>query len=114
MEVLYRLSKTKVVEVLESEIRGNPLDEDSDDDEVRIQYKEVWEEDAFNFYVLNISDMKTLTNGFRYIKELLLQMHNFKMYSDYLTLKENDIDVYSVKTDAFTIGEDDVVKAQQL
>ena len=41
-------------------------------------------------------------------------MHNFKMYSDYLTLKDNDIDVYSVKTDAFRIGEYDVVKAKQL
>ena len=49
-------------------------------------------------------------NGFRYIKELLLQHHNFKMYETYETLKANGVRVYSVKSDAFTIHSDDVDK----
>ena len=49
-------------------------------------------------------------NGFRYIKELLLQHHNFKMYDTYETLKANGVRVYSVKSDAFTIHSDDVDK----
>ena len=35
------------------------------------------------YYVLNTTDRKTLVNGFRYIKELLLQYHNFAMYEAY-------------------------------
>ena len=54
----------------------------------------------------------SLKNGFKYIKELLLQHHNFKMYSDYQTLTTNGIDVFSVKTDAFTIKEKDFAAAQ--
>ena len=46
-----------------------------------------------------------------YIKELLLQYHNFKMYEAYKTLKDDhNTKVYSVKTDCFTIHEDDVDK----
>ena len=39
------------------------------------------------YYILHISAQKDLTNGFRYIKELLLNYHNFKMYTDYEKLK---------------------------
>ena len=60
--------------------------------------------------MLSVSEKKTLINGFMYIKELLLQYHNFKMYEAYKTLKENNINVYSVKTDCLTIHEDDVDK----
>ena len=60
-------------------------------------------ENKQKYYILNVSDCATLKNGFRYIKELLLQHHNFKMYRDYQTLTANGIDVFSVKTDAFTI-----------
>ena len=62
-----------------------------------------WIEDEQKYYILNVSDCATLKNGFRYIKELLLQHHNFQMYRDYQTLTANGIDVFSVKTDAFTI-----------
>ena len=62
------------------------------------------------YYVLNVSDKKVLTNGFMYIKELLLQYHNFKMYETYKTLTDNNIKVYSVKTDSITIHEDDLDK----
>ena len=34
-------------------------------------------------YVLNIKDTAELANGFRYIKELLLQNHNFTMNDAY-------------------------------
>ena len=48
-------------------------------------------------------DTTRLITGFRYIKELLLQSHNSRMYKDHQTLRNHNIDVYSVKTDAFTI-----------
>ena len=49
-------------------------------------------------------------NGFRHIKEMLLQYHNFSMYEAYNKLFENNIKVYSVKSDAFTIDEDDLTR----
>ena len=36
------------------------------------------------------------------------------MYTDYEKLKNNDIDVFSVKTDAFTIKQSDVEKAKEV
>ncbi|MFM7980033.1 MAG: hypothetical protein ACKPKO_12025, partial [Candidatus Fonsibacter sp.] len=38
-------------------------------------------------------------NGFRYIKELLMQRHNFYLNSSYKLLTDNGVDVYTVKTD---------------
>ena len=61
------------------------------------------EKDETKYYVLNVSDERCLSNGFRYIKELLLQDHTYRVYEAYETLTENGIDVYSVKTDALTI-----------
>ena len=67
------------------------------------------------YYILNVSDSRTLTNGFRYIKEMLLQYHNFAMYDAYRKLKiENNIDVYAVKTDALHIHHTDLKKAMKL
>ena len=62
------------------------------------------------YYVLNVADKKVLSNGFIYIKELLLQYHNFKMYEAYKTMTDNNVKVYSVKTDAFVIHEHDLDK----
>ena len=56
-------------------------------------------------YILNVSGKTKLMNGFRFVKELLLQYHNFAMYEAYHRLLENNIKVYSVKSDAFTIDE---------
>ena len=84
---------------------------DSDDEE------EAPEEDTKNkgkYYVLNVTDNAVLKNGYRYIKELLLQYHNYRIYKDYNTLRENDIKVFSVKTDAFTILRKDLQKAMKL
>ena len=72
------------------------------------------EKDETKYYVLNVSDERCLSNGFRYIKELLLQDHNYRVYEAYETLKENGIDVYSVKTDALTIKKDDVARTVKL
>ena len=71
---------------------------------------ETKETEGAKYYVLSTSEKKTLINGFIYIKELLLQCHNFKMYEAYKTLNDNNITVYSVKTDCLTIHEDDVPK----
>ena len=49
-------------------------------------------------------------NGFRHIKELLLQNHNFYMYESAEKIKTNNIDVYAVKSDAFHIAKKDVKK----
>ena len=79
--------------------------EELEDDEMRVRDTE-----GMTYYVLNVSDEKVLSNGFTYIKELLLQYHNFKMYETYKTLTDNNIKVYSVKTDSITIHEDDLDK----
>ncbi len=54
-------------------------------------------------FVLNLSAECSLNNGFRYIKELLLQHSNFYMNKCWKLLQENGVDVYTVQTDAFTI-----------
>ena len=79
--------------------------EELEDDEMRVKDTE-----GVTYYVLNVSDQKVLTNGFMYIKELLLQYHNFKMYETYKTLTDNNVKVYSVETDSITIHEDDLDK----
>jgi hypothetical protein len=65
-------------------------------------------------YILSISDRVKLRNGFRYIKELLLQYHNYFIYKSYKKLSKNNIPVYSVKNDAFTIKEDDLQQCKEL
>ena len=67
------------------------------------------ETDDMTYYVLNVSDKKVLNNGFMFLKELLLQYHNIKMHEAYKTLTDN-VKVHSVKTDSFTIHEDDLDK----
>ena len=64
------------------------------------------------YYIFNTTDRKTLVNGFRYIKELLLQYHNYAMYEAYTKLEEKGVKVYSVKSDAFTIHQDDLSKVK--
>ena len=72
-------------------------------------------EKTSKYYILNVSDSRTLTNGYRYIKEMLLQYHNFAMYDAYRKLKiENNIDVHVVKTDALHINKTDMKKVEKL
>ena len=67
-----------------------------------------------SLFVHIISDQTKLENGFRYIKELLLQHHNFKMFKAFEILKSNNILVFSVKTDCFTIKKQDLEKVKTL
>ena len=91
----------KVYTISECQTELNEVDEDE---------FETRETEGTKYYVLSVSEKKTLINGFMYIKELLLQYHNFKMCEAYKTLSGNNIKVYSVKTDCLTIHEDDVDK----
>ena len=77
---------------------------ETDDDEMIAETKD----SGNTYYVLNVSDTKKLTDGFRLIKEMLLQNHNFAMFEAYDVLKEKNGRVYSVKCDAFTVHRDDV------
>ena len=65
-------------------------------------------------YVLARKAQTQLKNGFRYIKELLMQQHNHKLIDAFDVLKSNGIDVYSVKADCFTTQATDMDKAQEL
>ena len=44
--------------------------------------KTTFKKEGNPYYVLNVSKQTTLQNGFRYIKELVLQHHNYKIYTD--------------------------------
>ena len=67
-----------------------------------------------SLFILNLSAEASLTNGFRYVKELLMQRHNFYLNSSYKLLTNNVIDVYTVKTDAFTIRQSQLDSAKEL
>ena len=67
-----------------------------------------------NILELNISKSRTLTNGFRYIKELLLQSSNYDMYDTDNTLTKNNIEIFSVMSDTFVINIKHLTKAQKL
>ena len=73
------------------------LDKDIEDANVTVLVNKSEKE----YYALNISGSSTLKNGFRFIKELLLQHHNFLMHQSYQKLLENDIQVYSIKKRCF-------------
>ena len=64
------------------------------------------------YFVLNTTVRQKLVNGFRYIKELLLQYHNYAMYEAYTKLEAKGVKVYSVKSDAFTIHQEDLSKVR--
>ena len=86
------------------------LNEETDDEEEEEEEEEDKTTFGETYYVLNTTDRKTLVNGFRYIKELLLQYHNFAMYEAYNKLIAKGIKVYGVKSDAFTIHQDDLYR----
>lgn len=99
-------------EALENQaVYGGKLHRLSD---VELDYENEYEEEKQNYYILNLKDTVKLRNGFRYIKELLLQHHNFKMNNAYYKLIKNGIPVYSVKTDAFVIDTLDVITAKRI
>ena len=66
------------------------------------------------YFVLVLKGERHLKNGFRYIKELRIQSHNFKLMQAYDRLAEAGVNVASVKTDCFTIPSDCEQKAREL
>ena len=92
--------------LIEFDDKGNVIEPENDEKELA---KIV---DECKHYVLNISDTKTLMNGYRFIKELILQHHNFDMNEAYETLMRDNVMVYSVKTDAFVIDKCNLCKAK--
>ena len=94
--------------LLEFDDKGNAIEPESDEKECA---KIV---DECKHYVLNISDTKTLMNGYKYVKELILQHHNFDMNEAYETLMRDGVVVYSVKTDAFVIDKCNLGKAREV
>ena len=65
-------------------------------------------------YVLVMKAEKQLRNGFRYIKELLLQGHNHKLMQAYDLLDGAGVKVFSVKTDCFVVKAQDEAKTREL
>jgi hypothetical protein len=90
----------------------NPLDKGVEGviPEIHVDSKPTGKE----LYVLTLCAKASLNNGFRYIKELLMQYHNLYMYNSWENLVDNDIKVFSVKTDAFTILRRDLKQAKEL
>ncbi|MFM7985629.1 MAG: hypothetical protein ACKPKO_40590, partial [Candidatus Fonsibacter sp.] len=64
-------------------------------------------------YILTVHERTPLINGFRHIKEYLMQYHNLPVYETYNKLIKN-VDVFTVKTDAFVLRSSDLEKAYAL
>ena len=79
------------------------------DDEDRTTFKY-----TDKYYILNVSKSRTLINGFRFMKELLLQNHYDDMYDTYNMLAKHDIEIFSEKSDAFVINKNHLTKGQKL
>jgi hypothetical protein len=65
-------------------------------------------------YILTQSVSASLHNGFIYIKELLLEHHNFAMYRAIAKLRQHNISIFSIKTDALTIRSEHLELAKEL
>ena len=101
---IYAIQEESEINYWDRKVRVYYYD-DSDDEEEEEQAHLLYEEtkEGEKYYILNTSDRQTLVNGYRYIKELLLQYHNYAMYETYNILVKNGIGVCSVKSDAFTM-----------
>ena len=67
-----------------------------------------------NLFILNLSAEASMANGFRYIKELLMQRQNFYLTKSYELLTENGVDVYTNKTCACTIKQTQLDTSKEL
>ena len=105
---IYAIQEESEINYWDRKVRVYYFD-DSDDEEEEEQAHLLYEEtkEGEKYYILNTSDRQTLVNGYRYIKELLLQYHNYAMYETYNILVKNGIGVCSVKSDAFTMTKHD-------
>ncbi len=88
------------------------LDDDIDATGPVISYKFVHQ--GSPYFILVLKAEKQLRNGFRYVKELLMQGHNFKLMQAYDALTEAGVKMYSVKTDCFTILAECEAKAREV
>ena len=77
--------------------------EEFDDNGVWCRDRQIFEQNDNLYYILNVVDRCELSHGFRFIKEMLLQYHDFKMQWAYQKLTENNVKVLSVKHDAFVV-----------
>ncbi len=66
------------------------------------------------YYVLVLQAEKRLRNGFRFIKELVVQEHNFKLMKAYDCLESVGVKMFSVKTDCFKIPAECEAKAREV
>ena len=73
-----------------------------------------YEDELETYYILNLKDKAQLKNGSRWIKEILLQYHNFTMWDAWWKLRNANVIVYSVKTDAYTIRSEDEARAREV
>ena len=89
----------------------NLLDQGIEDAEM--EWSIDFQDTGKKIYILTISATASLTNGFRYIKELLMQHHNFYLKECYDKLQQAGVEVFSVKTDALTIKAIDFEKAKK-
>ena len=109
--IIHSIQKIEdVSEVLERSPLG--LDDDCDMIAPVVSVKFVRRGDPYFVLVLNAA--KQLRNGFRYIKELLLQGHNFKLMQAYDRLTAAGVKMCSVKTDCFTIPAASEATAREL
>ena len=83
-------------------------------DESKISRSVSYKETHHPLHILSFKATAKLRNGFRYIKELLLQHHALVMFEAYQRMTDNNIKVFSVKTDAFTINASDLVSCRKL
>ena len=92
--------------------QGNDIEEIDNDYDSDFEFPQKIEESKH--YILSISDTKIVINGYKYVKELILQHHNFDMNKTYETLMRDGVKVYSVKTDVFVIDKCNLGKAKEV
>ena len=98
---------------IETDTGIDSIDRDVDDDHQAMHnLKQV--ATGNTLFIMSIQAEASMTNGFRFIKELLLQHHNFYLKRSYDMLNENGVKVFSVKTDAFTIMKSQIEQASEL
>ena len=79
----------------------NFTDDGDDPEDTKVVYGKVFKptRTGKEYTVLTVSDTKAFRNGFRYIKEFLMQNHNYFVYQSYEKRKKYGVEVFSVKND---------------
>ena len=76
-----------------------------------VNYK--FEQRGDTYFVLVLKAEKRLRNGFRFIKDLLLQGYNVKLMDAHDRMTNAGVEIQPVKTDCFTIPADCEAKARE-